>query len=226
MTSPGGPWAAVNAAMLAARVLGDLPEEDARALLALLHVGTLVEADAAVMRALDLDRLACSRQLAAGMLEAHEAERAAIRLLTLGHREAVRELLPRSPSSALVAAWADWTGEGPAGAGAGAASPLALEGLTLDPAARRAELRLSVTDPLPARLAVRRLRVGASVLDVELRPRPGGLRLGIARTHGPALVVMVDLPARFGPVTVDDVEGLAPPLRFELRERHEVVAYG
>jgi hypothetical protein len=210
--------------MLAARALGDLPEADARALLALLHVGTVVEADPAMMHALDLERLACSRQLAAGVLDAHEAERAAIRLLTLGHRDAVRELLPRSPSSALVAAWADWTGEGPAGAGAG--SSLVLEALTLAPAARRGELRLSVTEPLPARLAVRRLRVGASVLDVELRPRPGGLRLGIARTHGPALVVTVDLPARLGAVTVDDVEGLAPPLRFELRDRHEVVAYG
>jgi hypothetical protein len=75
-------------------------------------------------------------------------------------------------------------------------------------------------------LGVRRLRVGASVLDVEVRRRPGGLRLGIARTHGPALVVTVELPAQFGSVTVDDVEGLSPPLRFELRDRHEVVAYG
>lgn len=226
MNVPSGPWAAVNAALLAARSLGDLPEEDARALLALLHAGTLVEADAATMRALDLRRLACSRQLAAGALAADEAERAATRLLALGHRDPARGLLAASPSEALLGAWADWTGEGPDGAGAGAAAGLTLEGLTLVPAARRGELRLSVTEPLPARLAVRRLRVGASVLDVEVRARSGGLRLGIARTHGPTLVVTVELPERFGSVMVDDVEGLAPPLRFELRDRHEVVAYG
>jgi hypothetical protein len=224
MNTPGGPWAAVNAAMLAARALDDLPEGDARALLALLHAGTLVEADAAVMRALDLARLACSRQLAGGALEAHEAECVAIRLLALGHRDPARGLLTGSPSPALVGAWADWTGEGPGAAGA--ASGLVLEGLTLAPAASRGELRIAVTEPMPARLVVRRLRVGATVLDVALRPRTGGLRLGMARTHGPALVVTVDLPARFGAVTVDDVEGLAPPLRFALRDRHEVVAYG
>jgi hypothetical protein len=224
MNMPGGPWAAVNAALLAARSLGDLPEEDARALLALLHAGTLVEADPASMRALDLHRLAWSRQVAGGALGALESEPVAIRLLTLGHRGPARELVAASPTPVLVRAWADWTGEGPAGAGAAAA--LELPGLTLAPAARRGELRLSVTETLPARLAVRRLRVGASVLDVEVHPRPGGLRLAVARTRGPALTVTVDLPARFGPVTVDDVEGLAPPLRFELRDRHEVVAYG
>jgi hypothetical protein len=224
MKGPGGPWAAVNAALLAARALGDLPEEDARALLALLHVGTLVEADAATMRALDLERLACGRQLAGGALAAREAECAAIRLLALGHRDPARGLMAGSPSTALVGAWADWTGEGPEGAGA--ASCLTLEGLTLVPAASRGELRLAVTEPMPARLALRRLRVGATVLDVDVRPRAGGLRLGIARTHGPALVVTADLPARFESVAVDDVEGLAPPLRFELRDRHEVVAYG
>jgi hypothetical protein len=224
MTMPGSPWAAVNAALLAARSLQDLPEEDARALLALLHAGTLVETDAATLRALDLERLGWSRQLAGGGLEAHESERAATRLLALGHRDPARGLVAGSPTPALVRAWADWTGEGPAGAGA--AALLELQGLTLAPSARRGELRLSVTESLPARLAVRRLRVGATVLDVEVRRRPGGLRLGIARTHGPALTVTVDLPVRFGPVTVDDVEGLAPPLRFELRDRHEVVAYG
>lgn len=224
MNMPGGPWAAVNAALLAARSLGDLPEEDARALLALLHAGTLVDADPATMRALDLQRLEWSRQLAAGGLEPHESEHAATRLLALGHRDPARGLLERGASPALLGAWADWTGEGPAEGRA--ASTLELEGLTLAPAARRGELRLSVTEPLPARLGVRRLRVGASVLDVEVRRRPGGLRLGIARTHGPALVMTVELPARFGSVTVDDVEGLAPPLRFELRDRHEVVAYG
>jgi len=221
---PGSPWAAVNAALLAARSLGELPEEDARALLALLHAGTLVEADAATMRALDLERLAWSRHLAGGARESHESERAATRLLALGHRDPARALLAGAPSPALVGAWADWTGEGQAGAGA--ASSLILEGLTLAPAAFRGELRLSVTEPVPARLGVRRLRVGASVLDVELRRRPGGLRVGLARTHGHALVVTVELPMRFGTVTVDGVEGLAPPLRFELRDRHEVVAYG
>jgi len=218
-----GSWADANAALLAARGLESLDAAAAQALLALLHAGTLVEADLATMRALDLERLARWRALAAGTLPVAEAERAAIGLLALGHREPARQRLITAPTSALTSAWAAWVGEGEGGT---AASPLELEGLRLRPAADRGELTLEVHDPLPPRLALRRLRVGASVLDVALRARPAGLVLRLARLHGPPIVVTAALPCRFGSVTVGDVDGFAPPLRFELAERTEVVAYG
>jgi hypothetical protein len=225
MNAPGSRWADVNAALLAARGLEDMPPHEARALLALLHAGTLVElTDPAALRALDLGRLAWARATTSGTSDPAEAERAALGLLALGHRDAARARRAASPSTTLDRAWADWVGEGEGGAGE--ASALVLAGLRLAPAADRGALHLTVTELVPGPLAVRRLRVGGSVLDVEVRPRPAGLVLRIARTHGPALVVTVDLPARFGLVTVDDVEGLAVPLRFEVRDRHEVVAYG
>ena len=217
-----GAWAAANAALLAARGLESLDAAAAQALLALLHAGTLVEADAATMRALDLDRLARWRALASGTPPAEEAERAAIGLLALGHREPARARLAAAPTAALARAWAAWVGEGNSGHGVA----LEVDGLRLRPAADRGELALDVHEPLPAQLAIRRLRVGGSVLDVVLRARPAGLALRLARLHGPSMVVSVALPDRFGAVTVDDVDGLAPPVRFELVERSEVVAYG
>lgn len=225
MSVPGSPWADVNRVLLAARGLEQLPPDEAHALLALLHAGTLVEmADAAELRALDLQRLAWTRQLASGELEPAEAERAALGLLALGHRDAARERRVAAPSATLDRAWADWVGEG-SGSG-GEVSTLRIPGLRVAAAADRGELRLTVCEPVPGRLALRRLRVGSSVLEVELRARPAGLVLRIARAHGPAIVVMVELPARFALATVDEVEGLAVPLRFEVRDHHEVVAYG
>ena len=225
MKRPGSHWAAANAALLAARGMQDLPTEEASALLALLHAGTLVDLpDAAALRALDERRLEWARQLADPTREPVGAQRAAIGLLTLGHREAARTLRAVSPSPMLDAAWAAWVGEGTGSAGDGAA--LLLEGIHLAPAADRGELRIAIADPVPARLAVRRLRVGRSVLDVELRRRPAGLVLRIARMHGDPLMVTAALPQRFALATVDDVEDLAVPLHFEVRDRHEVVAYG
>jgi hypothetical protein len=112
------------------------------------------------------------------------------------------------------------------GDGGGDTAGLVLEGLRLVPAASRDEVAVEVREPLPARLALRRVRVGRSVLDVELRRRPAGFALRMALVHGPAMVAVVTMPARFDAVTVDEVEGLVPPLRFEVRGRHEVVAYG
>jgi len=225
MKRPGSHWAAANAALLAARGMQDLPAEEASALLALLHAGTLVDLpDAAALRALDERRLEWARQLADPTLEPVGAQRAAIGLLTLGHRAAARTLRAVSPSPMLDAAWAAWVGEGTGSAGDGAA--LLLEGIHLAPAADRGQLRITVADPVPSRVAVRRLRVGRSVLDVDLRRRPAGLVLRIARMHGDPLMVTAALPQRFALATVDDVEDLAVPLHFEVRDRHEVVAYG
>ncbi|HEX5818057.1 MAG TPA: hypothetical protein VFY20_04220, partial [Gemmatimonadales bacterium] len=154
MSTPGNPWAEVNAALLAARGLDAMPPDEARALLALLHTGTLVElADPAVLRALDLRRLAWAREVASGAPDAGGAERAALGLLALGHRDAARARRASSPSATLDRAWADWVGEGEGGAGE--ASALVLEGLRLAPAAARGELHVTVTEPVPGRLAVR-----------------------------------------------------------------------
>ena len=112
MKRPGSHWAAANAALLAARGMQDLPAEEASALLALLHAGTLVDLpDAAALRALDERRLEWARQLADPTLEPVGAQRAAIGLLTLGHRAAARTLRAVSPSPMLDAAWAAWVGE-------------------------------------------------------------------------------------------------------------------
>jgi hypothetical protein len=225
MKRPGSHWAEANAALLAARGMEDLPAEEARALLALLHAGTLIELpDAAALRALDEQRLEWARQLGDPTLGPAEAERAALGLLALGHREAARALRAESPSPTLDAAWAAWVGEGTGSGGDEAA--LRLEGFRLTPAADRGELRITIADPVPSRLAVRRLRVGRSVLDVDLRRRPAGLVLRLARMHGDALMVTAALPPRFALATVDDVEDVAVPLHFEVRDRHEVVAYG
>ena len=225
MKRPGSHWAEANAALLAARGMDDLPAEEARALLALLHAGTLIELpDAAALRALDEQRLEWARQLGDPTLGPAEAERAALGLLTLGHREAARALRAVSPSPRMDAAWAAWVGEGRGSGGDEAA--LSLEGFRLVPAADRGELRITIADPVPSRLTVRRLRVGRSVLDVDLRRRPAGLVLHIARMHGGPLMVTAALPGCFALATVDDVEDIALPLRFEVRERHEVVAYG
>jgi hypothetical protein len=223
MSEPRDRWADTNAAWLAARGLETLPPGEARALLALLHSGTLVEhSNTAALRALDLQRLAWFRALAGGTLSPDEADRAAIGLLALGHRDPARERRASSPVLAL--AWGDWVGEGEGGADP--RSALVVEGLGVAPAADRGELHLTVGDAVSELIALRRLRVGGTVLDVELRRRPAGLLLRIARTHGPSLVVTLALPSKFALVTVDDVEGLALPLRFEARDRHEVVAYG
>jgi hypothetical protein len=225
MKRPGSHWAEANAALLAARGMEDLPAEEARALLALLHAGTLIELpDAPALRALDVQRLEWARQLGDPTLAPAEAERAALGLLTLGHREAARALRAVSPSPMLDAAWAAWVGEGTASGGDEAA--LRLEGFRLAPAADRGELRITIADPIPSRLAVRRLRVGRSVLEVVLRRRPAGLVLRIARMHGDPLMVTAAMPERFALATVDDVEDVAVPLHFEVRDRHEVVAYG
>jgi hypothetical protein len=217
-----GAWDDANAALLAARGLAGLPEPEARRLVALLHTGTLVELpDPAATAALDLERLARVRALEAGTLTGAERAHAAIGLLALGHREPARAL--RREDAEVAAAWSAWVGEGQGGDGAAA---LEVEGLRIAPAASRGELAVEVRDPLPARVGVRRLRVAGTVLDLELRRRPTGPVLRIARAHGPSVVVTVALPPRFGTATVDEVDGLVAPLRFEVRERHEVVAYG
>jgi hypothetical protein len=222
MTEPPDRWAEANAALLAARGLEALPADEARALVALLHVGTLVEPDdRAALAALDLERLRLSRALAAGTLEGPVAEAAAVRLLALGHREPARRLLPGG--AALRAAWRAWTGEGDGDPGA---SDVGLEagGVRLVPDAAADTLALAVPARAPGRLAVRRLRVGGTTLDLGVRWRAGAIVLRAERTHGPPLVLAAAFPADAS-LMADDVPLVGPRARLELRDRHEVVAY-
>lgn len=225
MSRPGpspSSWEAANAALLAARGLAGLAPAEARHLLALLHVGTLVELhDGDAMRRLDLGRVADARLALDGGADPAAREAAALRLLALGHREPARRLLAGA-SHVLREGWWAWVG----GSGARAAPGVSWTAgrLALRPAAWEASLAVELHDE-PGYVVLRRLRVGDATLDVAARSRPGRLSLAVARTSGGALTLSVRLPQPFTTVLVDDVELRGPLLRIELRERLELIAY-
>jgi hypothetical protein len=87
---------------------------------------------------------------------------------------------------------------------------------------------LSLAPALPAgwtRMAVRRIRVGRSAVDLELRVRFGRPALRLALRHGPPVVATVSL-VRLGArvLSVDDVPLTGARVRFELRGEHELLA--
>jgi hypothetical protein len=76
-----------------------------------------------------------------------------------------------------------------------------------------------------ARMQLRRLRVGRTVLDVELRRRPGQLIARVSRSFGPGIQLRLT-PRTDAPVagiTVDDVALGGDGARFQVRDRHEVI---
>ncbi len=81
---------------------------------------------------------------------------------------------------------------------------------------------------LPARwngMSLRRLRVGPSVLDIEVRRGTGRLVFRVFRRFGPALQVRLaprGLP-RVLSVHVDEIQLGNPVVQFEAREHHEVI---
>jgi hypothetical protein len=85
---------------------------------------------------------------------------------------------------------------------------------------------LSLAPILPAGwtgYALRRLRVGRSLLDLELRRRPGAIVVRTAHLFGPRLVLTVDLRGVGVETTeVDDVALAGGRARFEAHARHEV----
>jgi hypothetical protein len=111
--------------------------------------------------------------------------------------------------------------------GAGAA-PALLESVAalwgLEPDAP--EAALGVTSTLPAGwngFALRRLRVGRSLLDLELRRRPEAVVLRVAHLFGPRMVLTASLRGQAVVGTEVDGEPLpASRARFETHERHEV----
>jgi hypothetical protein len=108
------------------------------------------------------------------------------------------------------------------------AAPALLEAVAslwgLEPDAPDAALALAPI--LPAGwngYALRRLRIGRSLLDLELRRRPGAIVVRTARLFGPRLVVTVDLRGVGVETTeVDDVALAGGRARFEAHARHEV----
>ena len=85
---------------------------------------------------------------------------------------------------------------------------------------------LSLAPILPAGwtgYALRRLRIGRSLLDLELRRRPGAIVVRTAHLFGPRLVVTVDLRGVGVEATeVDDVALAGGRARFEAHARHEI----
>jgi hypothetical protein len=85
---------------------------------------------------------------------------------------------------------------------------------------------VSLEPALPAGwsgMALRRLRVGRSTLDLRLRRRPDRLVLRVRKLTGPSLLLSVGLPGTPAEsVSVDDVELAGPRARFEVAGEHEV----
>jgi glycogen debranching enzyme len=73
-------------------------------------------------------------------------------------------------------------------------------------------------------MALRRLRVGPTTLDLRLRRRPGRLRLGVARVHGPRIrfAATVRSQAPVDHITLDDEPLGASRAVFEASAEHEL----
>ena len=87
---------------------------------------------------------------------------------------------------------------------------------------------VSLTPWLPpewARMTLRRLRVGRTVLDIELRRREGQLIARVKRSFGPGLQLKLaprtDAPVQS--VMVDDVMLGGTGAQFQVRDVHEVI---
>ena len=108
------------------------------------------------------------------------------------------------------------------------AAPALLEAVAslwgLEPDAPDAALALAPILPAGwSGYALRRLRVGRSLLDLELRRRPGAIVVRTAHLFGPRLVVTVELRGVGVETTeVDDIPLAGGRARFEAHARHEV----
>jgi hypothetical protein len=140
--------------------------------------------------------------------------------LELALGTSIDEALAAAPGAAL---------EPPAGdAWRAAAAPVArvverLWGIVPDALRGGVAVRVS----LPAeweRMALRRLRVGGTVLDLACRRRLGRMSVDVQRSFGPPIGVAVGVATSSAPtlVTVDDVELGGGQARFAATERHRV----
>jgi hypothetical protein len=108
------------------------------------------------------------------------------------------------------------------------AAPALLEAVAslwgLEPDAPDAALTLAPILPAGwSGYALRRLRIGRSLLDLELRRRPGAIVVRTALRFGPRLVLTVDLRGVGVETTeVDDIALAGGRARFEAYARHEI----
>ena len=129
---------------------------------------------------------------------------------------------------AVVEAAAAALRRAPGGLPGSGAAPALLEAVAslwgLEPDAPDAALSLApILPPGWTGYALRRLRLGRSLIDLELRRRPGAIVVRTAHLFGPRLVVTVDLRGVGVEATeVDDVALAGGRARFEAHARHEV----
>jgi len=101
-----------------------------------------------------------------------------------------------------------------------------LFGARFDGAGGRLELQPAPPDGWRA-MALRRLRVHRTLVDVEVRPRAEWVTVRLAVTFGPAIPVEVTLPADYdvGRVAVDEIPMEAERALFTAAAEHEVVLF-
>lgn len=148
-------------------------------------------------------------------------------LASLRRRGATGVAAPHHTQALLQAAAAALRRDSAAVPGTGAATALleavgALWGLEPD----AADAALGIAPLLPAEwpeMALRRLRLGRTLIDLELRRRPGALVLRAAHRFGPRLVLTA--APRAADIDMIEVDGVALDggrARFEMHDHHEV----
>jgi hypothetical protein len=171
-------------------------------------------------------------------------------LLSVGVRDAARELL-NAGIGALAGPWRAWTGEAGShhGADAGAPpqpaadSPLGTPeaAATLPPAELLGWVvrtlwgivpdapggAVSLAPQLPSgwtRMGLRRIRVGSSAIDCDMRRRAGRLAVRVRRASGPPLIVtLAPRGIASGGISLDGIELAGGRARFEAAGEHEAV---
>lgn len=172
-------------------------------------------------------------------------------LLAAGLRDPVREWLRFSAATsgtdgsapALAAAYHDWTGEPMAPTAGSATHPMSRPRTAAQPGAPWAPLvrelisrwgvaataggSLALAPAMPDdrhEAAVRRLRIGTSVIDAELRRRFDRTVVRLYRRHGPPLPVALELPgAPPLAITADDQPLPVGRVVLSVSDRHEVM---
>lgn len=205
-----------------------------------VHLEAMLEARPHMGRQVAGDAISVARATLA--IGDRDIARDALRPLRLGEPGA-----DRTPLLHLADWYARWTGEPAPGPAAGrggsedADAAFELAGSREDPAALvlgvveglwgirpdapqcAARIR-PVLPPGWTEMALRRLRVGPTTLDLRVRRRPGRTVVTVRRTGGPPIRVTVGLRGRTGagPVTIDQMEVGGPEVSFTPDDTHEV----
>jgi hypothetical protein len=171
---------------------------------------------------------AVGERVLAALEDVVEGTGSAAALATLRSRTGVAPAPPVVEAHAVVEAAAAALRRDPGVLPGAGAAPALLEAVAalwaLEPDAPNAALAVAPLVPSGWNgFALRRLRIGRSLLDLEVRRRPGALVLRVAHLFGPRLVLTagvrgVDVAA----TEVDDVMLPGARARFETHDRHEL----